>query len=126
MNQQHKIHLLRISFWIGAIIDALVAIQLLIPRLLVILQRPTNDTANGALNLHLYTAAALMMGWTGTTIWADRKPTPTQRHPTFNGVSSGFRFSAKQRLCRCIWIENTSICSTYFGASMRVSVPVRL
>ncbi len=74
MNRQHKIHLLRTSFWIGAIIDALAAIQLLIPNLWASFYGLTIDTANGALNLALVTAAALMLGWTGLLIWADRKP----------------------------------------------------
>jgi uncharacterized membrane protein len=74
MNRQHKILLLRISFWIGAIIDALAAIQLLIPSLWASSYGLTIDTANGALNLALVTAAALMLGWTGLLIWADRKP----------------------------------------------------
>jgi hypothetical protein len=74
MNKQHKTLLLRISFWIGAIIDALAAIQLLIPSLWASSYGLTIDTANGALTLALVTAASLMLGWTGLLIWADRKP----------------------------------------------------
>jgi hypothetical protein len=74
MNRPHKILLLRISFWIGAIIDALAAIQLLIPSLWASSYGLTINTPNGALNLALVTAAALMLGWTGLLVWADRKP----------------------------------------------------
>lgn len=74
MNRQHKTLLLRISFWIGAIIDALAAIQLLIPSLWASSYGLTIDTTNATLNLALVTAAALMLGWTGLLIWADRKP----------------------------------------------------
>jgi hypothetical protein len=74
MNRQHKILLLRTSFWIGAIIDALAAVQLLIPSLWASSYGLIIDTANGVLNLALVTAAALMLGWTGLLIWADRKP----------------------------------------------------
>jgi hypothetical protein len=74
MNRQHKTLLLRISFWIGAIIDALAAIQLLLPSLWASSYGLTIDTTNGALNLALVTAASLMLGWTGLLIWADRKP----------------------------------------------------
>jgi hypothetical protein len=70
----HKILLLRISFWIGAIIDALAAIQLLIPSFWASSYGLTIDATNGALNLALVTAATLMLGWTGLLIWADRKP----------------------------------------------------
>jgi hypothetical protein len=70
----HKILLLRISFWIGAIIDALAAIQLLIPSFWASSYGLTIDTPSGALNLALVTAATLMLGWTGLLIWADRKP----------------------------------------------------
>lgn len=74
MNRTHKIILLKISFWIGAIIDALAAIQLLIPSLWASSYGLTIDTTTGALTTALFTAAALMLGWTGLLIWADRKP----------------------------------------------------
>jgi hypothetical protein len=73
MNKQQKILLLRISFWVGAIIDGFVAIQMLLPDFWVSFNGlPT--ASNSTLNFALYTAAVLMFGWTALLVWADRKP----------------------------------------------------
>ena len=73
MNRQHKILLLRISFWTGALIDGFVAAQMLLPELWVSFNG-LPAASNSTLNFALYTAAALMFGWTGLLVWADRKP----------------------------------------------------
>jgi len=74
MNRQNKIRLLRLSYWIGAIIDGFVAIQLLIPNFWASFNGITTYTPNETLNFALFIASALMWGWTGLLIWADRKP----------------------------------------------------
>jgi hypothetical protein len=73
MNKQHQISLLRISCWTGALIDAIVAVQMLIPNFWASfdgLTTPPNTTTKFALGM----ASALMFGWTFLLIWADRKP----------------------------------------------------
>jgi hypothetical protein len=66
--------MLRLSYWIGAIIDGLVAIQLLIPSFWASFDGLTTYTPNTTLNFALGIASALMFGWTFLLIWADRKP----------------------------------------------------
>lgn len=65
---------LRISYWSGAIVDALAAILLTFPGLMSFFYKvgpvnldPAFRTADGS-------AAGLMWGWTFLLIWADRKP----------------------------------------------------
>jgi hypothetical protein len=74
MDKQHTILLLRLSFWIGAIIDALAATQFLLPTFWASFDGLTTYTANNTLNFALGIASALMFGWTALLIWADRKP----------------------------------------------------
>ena len=73
MKNQNKILLLRTSYWIGTIIDAVVAIQLLLPGFWASFDGLTY-TPNTTLNFALSIASALMFGWTFLLIWADRKP----------------------------------------------------
>jgi hypothetical protein len=74
MKKQNTIRLLRISYWTGAIIDAIAAIQLLLPNFWASFDNITNYTENTTTNYALGTASALMIGWTALLIWADRKP----------------------------------------------------
>jgi hypothetical protein len=74
MNKQHKILLLRVSYWTGAIIDLLAATQLLIPNLWASMNGFSTYTPNPTLTFALTIASALMFGWTLLLIWADRKP----------------------------------------------------
>jgi hypothetical protein len=74
MKKQNQILLLRISFWAGAIIDLLAAIQLLLPQLWASMDGFSTYTPNTTLNFALAVAASLMFGWTLLLIWADRKP----------------------------------------------------
>jgi hypothetical protein len=74
MNKQQKILMLRASYWTGAIIDLLAAIQLLIPQLWATMDNFATYSPNTTLNFALYVASSLMFGWTFLLIWADRKP----------------------------------------------------
>jgi hypothetical protein len=57
----------------GAIIDAFVAVQLLLPDFWIDFNGLT-AASNATLNYALVTASALMWGWTLLLIWADRNP----------------------------------------------------
>jgi|WetSurMetagenome_2_1015567.scaffolds.fasta_scaffold02769_1 hypothetical protein len=74
MKKQHQILLLRISYWTGAIVDVIVAIQFLIPDFWASFNGLTTYTPNTALTFALGIASPLMFGWTFLLIWADRKP----------------------------------------------------
>jgi hypothetical protein len=74
VNKHRKILFLRVSFWVGAVIDGLVAIQLLLPEFWASFNGLTTFKPNESLNFSLGIASALMWGWTALLIWADRKP----------------------------------------------------
>jgi|SRR5271165_4745639 len=64
---------LRISYWVGAVVDALAGVQMLSPRLFAFGMglddfRPGPDTRYA-----MGIVAALMFGWTAALLWADRR-----------------------------------------------------
>ena len=63
----------RIAYWAGIIMDAIAAVQMLFPRLLVraygIDLVPTPE-----FSFAMRYGAPLMIGWTVLLVWADRKP----------------------------------------------------
>ncbi len=65
--------LLRISYWVGAVIDVLAAVQLSLPTSVTVFVfhglRPQGPAAQPALM-----AAVLMLGFTALLLWADRRP----------------------------------------------------
>jgi len=68
-----KILWLRISYWAGAIVDGLAALQMLFPKLYTL----TSDTGfapNAEFGYAMRSGVPLMVGWTAILIWADRKP----------------------------------------------------
>lgn len=75
-DQNEAIRWLRRSYWAGAVVDALATANWLstgrVPEPAAI--RPTLDARSPELTYGLRCAAALMAGWTGLLLWADRKP----------------------------------------------------
>jgi hypothetical protein len=61
---KNKIIWLRISYWVGAIVDGLATLRMLFPKIAY------GTEYRYALGL----GASLMLGWTFLLIWADRKP----------------------------------------------------
>ena len=74
MKNYSRILLLRISFWLGAVIDGFVAVQLLLPNFWASFDGLKAYEPSTSLNFALGIASALMFGWTFLLIWADRKP----------------------------------------------------
>jgi len=68
-----KILWLRISYWVGAIVDGLAALQMLFPRLYT-LTSDTGFTPSAEFGYAMRSGAPLMIGWTVLLIWADRRP----------------------------------------------------
>jgi hypothetical protein len=74
MKSNDAVRWLRISYWAGAILDALVALSMLSPDLFA--------ATNGLQDFHpglewrfaTGMGASLMLGWTALLLWADRKP----------------------------------------------------
>lgn len=73
MNRRQRIIFLRVSFWLGAILDAIAAIQLMLPEIWLNFYGLSAQTSP-ILTYALATGATLMWGWTALLIWADRKP----------------------------------------------------
>jgi hypothetical protein len=66
--------LLRISYWTGAVIDALAAIATLIPNLGGMVYGLSDFVPGADYRYAMGSAASLMLGWVALLIWADRNP----------------------------------------------------
>jgi hypothetical protein len=65
---------LRISYWTGAVTDAIAALQMLVPSLFAF-GNGLRDFAPGRdYRFAMGMGASLMIGWTALLIWADRRP----------------------------------------------------
>ncbi len=64
-----KIRWLRVSYWVGAIADALAALRMIFPEYLM-----RGASSDISYNIGMKWGVALMLGWTVLLIWADRKP----------------------------------------------------
>ncbi len=71
----NTIRWLRISYWVGAIVDGLMAIEMLFPDILPIRNGLTADfIPDTEYRFGLGWGAVFMIAWTVLLIWADRKP----------------------------------------------------
>jgi len=69
-----SILMLRVSYVVGAVIDALAAIALLFPAIQGVMYNIPDFKVTPVINNFSYTGASLMLGWTVLLIWAGRKP----------------------------------------------------
>ena len=69
-----RIRWLRISYWAGAIIDALATIQMLSPQIFGLTNQLPNFNPGHDFTYAMGMGASLMLGWTALLLWADRKP----------------------------------------------------
>ena len=65
---------LRISYWAGAILDALAALSMLSPELFAATSGMQNFHPGIEYRYAMGMGASLMLGWTVLLLWADRKP----------------------------------------------------
>jgi hypothetical protein len=71
---QRNLQLLRLSYWIGAIIDALVGVLMVVPFLFGIKEGIADFSPGPDYVFAMGMGASLMFGWTVLLLWADRKP----------------------------------------------------
>jgi hypothetical protein len=71
MNQ--SVMLLRVAYWAGIIMDAVAAVQMLFPNLMVAMYGVTIQPDAEFIFAMRY-GAPLMIGWTALLFWADRRP----------------------------------------------------
>ena len=74
VNRKKAILWLRISFWIGIVIDCLAALQLFFPSIFAVINRPNSFHPDVAYQYASGTAACLMIGWTFLLFWTQQKP----------------------------------------------------
>ena len=60
----NRIRWLRISYWTGAVIDGLAALQMLVPALFAITNNLSNFQPDSAYIYAMGMGASLMLGWT--------------------------------------------------------------
>ena len=65
---------LRISYWVGAVIDVLAAIQMLVPAIFSATNFLPDFNPGVDYRYAMGMGASLMIGWTVLLIWAERKP----------------------------------------------------
>lgn len=71
---KNKIRLLRISYWVGAILDGLTIIPMLLPRIGGLLFGIAHFSPGKEYRYAMGLAASMMLGWTFLLIWADKRP----------------------------------------------------
>jgi hypothetical protein len=74
MSKATTIRVLRVSYWAGAIFDALVIIPMLSPGVASMAFGIPNFNPGIDERYAMGIAASLMLGWTSLLIWAARKP----------------------------------------------------
>jgi hypothetical protein len=65
---------LRISYWAGAILDALAALSMLSPELFAATSGLQNFHPGLEYRYAMGMGASLMLGWTALLLWADQRP----------------------------------------------------
>ena len=74
MRQSSGLAWLRVSYWVGAIIDAAMIVPMLSPKLGAALFGIHDLHPSAAYRYAMAVAASLMAGWTALLVWADRRP----------------------------------------------------
>ncbi len=65
---------LRVSYWTGAVTDALAAVQMLVPSLFAFGNGLPAFDPGSDYRFAMGMGASLMLGWTVLLLWADRRP----------------------------------------------------
>jgi hypothetical protein len=74
MNDQKRLFLIKVPYWLGIVADALWALGLFSPRLFAILTGNPDFDPDMETRLIMSMGGTLMTGWTFLLIWAVRKP----------------------------------------------------
>ena len=69
-----QVSMLRVSYWVGAFLDAVVGIMMVFPALFKIIYGSGVMVVTQEFRYAMGMGAPLMFGWTVLLIWADRKP----------------------------------------------------
>ncbi|MCK4565755.1 MAG: hypothetical protein KAU48_00460, partial [Candidatus Thorarchaeota archaeon] len=65
---------LRLSYWFGAVIDAIVGVSMIFPDVFAMMEGFSTFTPGPDYTFAMGLGAPLMFGWTILLLWGDRKP----------------------------------------------------
>ena len=71
---ERDIIFLRLSYWVGAIVDAIVGIAMIFPSVFAAIEGFSSFAPGSDYTFAMGIGASLMFGWTVLLIWGDRKP----------------------------------------------------
>ena len=71
---ERTILFLRLSYWIGAIVDTIVGIAMICPPVFAAMEGFTSFAPGYDYTFAMGMGASLMFGWTVLLLWGDRKP----------------------------------------------------
>jgi hypothetical protein len=66
--------ILRTSYWFGAVLDGIMVVPMLFPRIGGVMFGIVDFTPGNDYRYAMMVGASLMLGWTVLLIWADRRP----------------------------------------------------
>jgi hypothetical protein len=126
-----KVVFLRISYWLGAILDGILVIPMLSPRIGGALFGIEHFDPGNDYRYAMMVGASLMLGWTILLIWADRKPVERKgvlllTVPIIIGLMLANLFAVSVGLIRFermipSWVMETGVlilfCYSYFATS---------
>jgi hypothetical protein len=72
--KNNVIRWLRVSYWVGAVVDFVAGLMMLIPSLFKLMNQPVDFHPTNDFRYAMGMGAPLMFGWTILLLWADRKP----------------------------------------------------
>jgi hypothetical protein len=72
--KNNAIRWLRVSYWVGAVVDFAAGLMMLVPSLFKLMNQPVDFHPTNDFRYAMGMGAPLMFGWTILLLWADRKP----------------------------------------------------
>ncbi|MFZ5909540.1 MAG: hypothetical protein ACOYYU_05950 [Chloroflexota bacterium] len=72
--KNNAVHWLRVSYWVGAIVDFAAGLMMVIPALFAFMNQPVDFHPTADYRYAMGMGAPLMFGWTALLLWADRQP----------------------------------------------------
>ena len=74
MTMRRDILFLRLSYWIGALVDFIVGIAMVFPDIFSFVEGLSSFSPGADYLFAMGMGASLMFGWTALLLWGDRKP----------------------------------------------------
>jgi hypothetical protein len=132
---QKHVKWLRISYWAGAVIDLLAALQMLAPQLMALTSRWENFQPGADYRFAMGMGAPLMLGWTALLLWADRDPVarkgilPITVFPVIVGSAINYGWAVRAGLLTVgvvlpLWLSQT-ILTGLFLTSYALNTPLK-